>query len=158
MSTDRTCGIIKEYIKKDKRIRLIINNKRLPEGKGYGKWLGYKNSIGKIFGIIDQDNVLQRDDLFSKVEEIFEKNKNLAGILGGVKHDPLDKEIIRYVSFIGTDSFFAYRSTDFLRNIQEFKKIKIDSEEMEGIALTTDNLKITGGNCFFYNKKEYIYT
>src|SRR3989344_6653834 len=65
MSSDKTKEIIKEYIKKDKRIKLIINDKRLPEGKGYGKWLGYKNTIGKTFGIIDQDNILQRNDLFS---------------------------------------------------------------------------------------------
>ncbi len=153
MSTDRTKEIIKEYAKKDKRIKLIINKKRLPEGRGYGKWLGYNNSKGKIFGIIDQDNVLQREDLFSKVVEIFEKNKNLVGILGGVKHDSLDKEITRYISLFGTDSFFAYRSIDFLRNIYDFKKIRINSEEIEKIFLKTDNLSITGGNCFFYNKK-----
>ena len=153
MSTDKTREIIKEYIKKDKRIKLIINNKRLPEGKGFGKWQGFKESKGTVFGIIDQDNILQREDLFFKVKEIFDKNKTIVGILGGVKHDLSDKGIIRYVSLIGTDSFFAYRSIDFLRNIQDFKKIKIGSENVEKVILTTDNLKITGGNCFFYNKK-----
>ncbi len=152
-SVDKTKEIIKEYIKKDRRIKLIINEKKLPEGKGYGKWLGYKNSKGKIFGIIDQDNVIQIKDLFSKVLDIFKKNKNIAGISGGMKHDLKDKEITRYISIIGTDSFFAYKSIDFLRNTQNFKKIKINSEEMEKILLTNDNLKITGGNCFFYNKK-----
>ena len=153
MSSDRTRDIIKDYMQKDKRIKLIINNKRFPEGKGFGKWQGFKESKGKVFGIIDQDNILQRKDLFFKVKEIFNKNKNIAGILGGVKHDPSDKGIIRYVSFIGTDSFFAYRSIDFLRNIQDFKKIKIGSENVEKVILTTNSLKITGGNCFFYNKK-----
>ena len=154
MSSDKTGDIIKEYTKKDKRIRLIINKKRFPEGKGYGKWLGYKNSIGKIFGIIDQDNILQRNDLFSKVKEIFEKNKNLAGILGATKYDSADKKIVRYVSLFGTDSFFAYRSIDFLRNIYDFEKIKLNSENIEKKMLELDNLSITGGNCFFYNKKD----
>lgn len=153
MSIDRTKEIIKEYVKKDKRIKLIINEKKLPEGKGYGKWLGYTNSRGNIFGIIDQDNIIQRNDLFSKAMEIFKKNKNLAGILGRGKYDINDSKVIRYVSLVGTDSFFAYRSIEFLRNIYNFKKIKINSEEMEKIILTTDNLAITGGNCFFYNKK-----
>ncbi len=153
ISSDNTQRIIKEYIKKDKRIKLIINEKKLPEGKGYGKWLGYKNARGEIFGIIDQDNEIQRKDLFFKVKEIFNKNKNLVGILGEVKHDSLDKGILRYISLFGTDSFFAYRSIDFLRNIQDFKKVKIDSENVEKVILTIDNLSITGGNCFFYNKK-----
>lgn len=152
-STDKTREIIKEYMKRDKRIKLIINNKRLPEGKGYGKWIGYENSKGKIFGIIDQDNLLQRGDLFPKVKEIFNKNKNLVGILGGMEHDSKESKLTRYISIVGTDSFFAYRSIDFLRNIQDFKKVKIGSENAEKFILTTDNLKITGGNCFFYNKK-----
>lgn len=152
-SKDKTREIIKEYIKQDKRIKLIINEKKLPEGKGYGKWLGYKNSKGKIFGIIDQDNILQRKDLFFKVKEIFDKNKNLAGILGEVKHNLKDKKITRYISLIGTDSFFAYRSIDFLRNIKDFKKIKVSLKDAKKIILTTDNLAITGGNCFFYSKK-----
>ncbi len=153
-SSDKTREIIKEYIKRDKRIKLIINEKKLPEGKGYGKWLGYTNSRGKIFGIIDQDNILQREDLFSKTIEIFNKNKNIAGILGEVKHNTKDDKVVRYVSLVGTDSFFAYRSIEFLRNIQDFKKVKIGSENVEKFILTKDNLKITGGNCFFYNKKD----
>ncbi len=143
-SWDKTKEIIKEYIKKDKRIKLIINGKKLPEGKGYGKWLGYKNARGEIFGIIDQDNEIQRKDLFFKVAEIFKKNKNLAGILGEMKHDLSDKKITRYISMAGTDSFFAYRSMDFLKNIKNLGG---------KVILKEDNLHITGGNCFFYNKK-----
>ena len=145
MSEDKTQEIIKDYKKKDKRIKLIINKKRLPEGKGFGKWQGFRKSQGKIFGVIDQDNILQREDLFSKVKEIFQKNENIAGVLGGLKYDPRDKNIVKYVSLVGTDSFFAYRSIDFLRNIKE-KWAK------EKIKLQSNNMPLTGGNCFFYSK------
>jgi len=87
MSSDKTREIIKGYIKKDKRIKLIINDKRLPEGKGYGKWLGYENAKGEIFGIIDQDNVLQDRNLFEKAVGIFKKENKILGILGGLTHD-----------------------------------------------------------------------
>ena len=150
MSSDNTQKIIKEYIKKDKRIRLIINNKRLPEGKGYGKWLGYKNAKGKIFGIIDQDNVLQREDLFSKVKEIFNKDKNIAGILGGLTHDKKDKPITRFVALTGGDLFFAYRSIDFLRHIKRFE----NKDSCEVLKMNINNMHLTGGNCFFYLKKD----
>lgn len=152
-SKDKTIRIIQRYLRQDKRIKLLINKKKLPEGKGYGKWLGYKNAKGKIFGIIDQDNILQEKDLFSNVAKIFKENIGLLGILGGLKHDPEDKKIIRYISIFGTDSFFAYRSIDFLKNIKNFEKIKIGSEKIEKIILEKDNLNITGGNCFFYDKK-----
>jgi len=149
MSSDNTQEIIKEYMKKDKRIKLFINKKRLPEGKGFGKWQGFKKAKGKIIGIIDQDNILQRDDLFSEVKKLFEKNKNLAGILGGLRHDLVDETIVRYVSLVGTDSFFAYRSIDFLRNIRDTPKW-VDGT----LKLHRDDFYLTGGNCFFYLKKE----
>lgn len=150
-SSDKTLPIIKGYVKKDKRFKLIHNQKKLPEGKGFGKWLGYTKSKGEIIGIIDQDNILQRNDLFKIVEKTFSKNKKVVGVLGGVKHDSSDKGIVRYVSLTGTDGFFAYRSIDFLRNINEFEK---DSESVERVSLEKDNLSMTGGNCFFYSKKD----
>jgi len=51
---------------------------------------------------------------------------------------------------VGTDSFFAYRSLDFIRNLYNLKR-KIGNES---INLETDNMIITGGNCFFYRKKD----
>lgn len=144
MSSDSTEGITKDYSKKDSRIKLLINKNRLPEGKGNGKWMAFRKAKGRIVGIIDQDNVLQSKDLFSKVISIFKDNKNLVGVLGGLVHDRGDKAVVRYVSLFGTDSFFAYRSVDFLRNF-------FSEEEM---LLTLNNMTLTGGNCFFYLKKD----
>ena len=148
MSSDNTQEIIKDYQRKDKRIKLIINKNRLPEGAGNGKWLGFKKSRGKIIGMIDQDNILQKKDLFENVTKIIGKEKDIVGILGGSKHDKSDKPIVRYVSLFGTDSFFAYRSIDFLRNL------KNQSGKYETFILEEDNMPLTGGNCFFYKKED----
>ncbi len=151
-SSDRTKEIIKSYMKKERRIRLIHNKNKLPEGKGNGKWLGFKKAKGEIFGIIDQDNVLQRKDFFSLVVNLI-KEKNLAGILGGVKHDLSDSQIVRYVALAGTDAFFAYRSIDFIRNIGASGMLKSANGSIEKASLQLDNMAITGGNCFFYSKE-----
>jgi glycosyltransferase involved in cell wall biosynthesis len=40
-SQDNTLEKIKKYMSKDSRVKLIINKKRFPEGKGFGKSLGF---------------------------------------------------------------------------------------------------------------------
>lgn len=147
-SSDGTLDIINRYKKQDKRIKLIMNKNRLPEGTGNGKWLGFNKAKGEIFAIIDQDNVLQRKDLFANVVKLMKKEKNIAGILGGLKHDRKDSPVVRYVALTGTDSFFAYRSIDFLRNLNSGH-----NKEIGKIKLATDNMLLTGGNCFFYLRK-----
>jgi glycosyltransferase involved in cell wall biosynthesis len=149
-SKDRTLDIIKEYQKKDKRVRLLANPKRLPEGKGNGKWLGFRKAMGEIVGIIDHDNVLQDNSLFENVAAIFEKEKDALGILAGLKHDIHDPAIVRFVALYGGDPFFAYRSVDFLRHFQK----QDSSLPYEQIVLQENNLFLTGGNCFFYQKKD----
>ena len=73
-SKDGTISIIRDYQKKDKRIKLLRNKNKFPEGIGNGKWKGFKRSKGNIIGMIDQDNVLQRTDIFSEIIQIFKKN------------------------------------------------------------------------------------
>jgi len=147
MSVDNTLDVVKEYSKKDKRIRWISNKKGLPEGRGYGKWQGYNESKGDIVAIIDQDNILQKTNLFSTVVELFSKEKCIVGILGALKHDSRDEKVTRYISLVGTDSFFAYRSIDFLRNLYP------QSSPIERFTLQQDNMPLTGGNCFFYSRE-----
>jgi glycosyltransferase involved in cell wall biosynthesis len=137
MSSDSTQDVIRQY--KDKRIRLVVNKKGLPEGKGYGKWLGCRMARGNIIGIIDQDNVLQKKNLFSLVVKTLKED--MVGVLGAIQHDLNDEKVVRYTALVGTDSFFAYRSVDFLRNFQSVS------------TLSTDNMSLTGGNCFFYSRK-----
>ncbi|MFA5258565.1 MAG: glycosyltransferase family 2 protein [Candidatus Pacearchaeota archaeon] len=147
-SKDKTLEIIKNY--SDKRIKIINNKNRLPEGVGNGKWLGFKKCRGEIIGFIDQDNELQRKDLLNIIIKTFKQEKNVVGILGGLKHEALSKPVTRYISLIGTDSFFSYRSIDFLRNINDYSI----NNDLDGINIELDNTQLTGGNCFFYKKND----
>jgi glycosyltransferase involved in cell wall biosynthesis len=150
-SEDNTQDIIRRLASQDPRIRLVINPNRLPEGKGNGKWLGFQQADGEIFGIIDQDNVLQRTDLFRKVAEAFDRFPDAAGVLGGLNNDHKDTPVVRYVALFGTDSFFAYRSLDFLRTVEARAVTRVDAD-FESAEMQSDNLSLTGGNCFFYTK------
>tara|TARA_Y100000310_G_C20681611_1_gene816299 strand:+ start:344 stop:1330 length:987 start_codon:yes stop_codon:yes gene_type:complete len=153
-SKDKTIQIIKKYSKTDKRVKLIISNKNFPEGRGSKKWEVCKKTNGKIIGFIDSDNELQDKNFFETLNNIFNDQKNLIGVLGATKHDFKDSSVVRYVSLFGTDSFFAYRSLDFLRNLVNPKKEKINDSIVEIFSMRLDNLLLTGGNCFFYLKKD----
>lgn len=144
MSKDSTPKTVLELSKKDSRIKLIINKKKRPEGKGFGKWQAYKKARGEIIGFIDQDNILQRPSILDETILELENYPNSLGVLAGLTHDSRDKSVVRYVSLFGTDSFFAYRSVDFLKN---FKNSII-------FPMNIVPLPITGGNCFFYRKRD----
>ena len=148
VSADNTQAIIGRYANADQRIKLMINPNRFPEGAGNGKWLGFKAAKGAVLGIIDQDNVIQRNDLFALVVKQF-GDRRITGILAGLKHDLKDAAIIRYISLFGTDSFFAYRSVD---RVTRYRQKSM--EEYERITLDPANLLLTGGNVFFYRMSD----
>jgi glycosyltransferase involved in cell wall biosynthesis len=151
-SKGETIPKLNEYKKKDKRFKIYTGINKQPEGIGNKKWFGFKKAKGQIVGIIDLDNVLQRDDLFDEVVKIFTNKKNVVGILAGLKHDCSDEPIVRFISMFGGDPFFSYRSIDFVRNIQP-ELLEEDTEVYEKIKMKLDNLFLTGGNVFFYDRK-----
>ena len=61
-STDNTITIIEEYMKNDKRIRLIKNNKN--KKILYSKSIGALNSKGEYIVQLDQDDMFIREDVF----------------------------------------------------------------------------------------------
>lgn len=142
-SSDGSIDYIKDLAKINKRIRYIHNKNRLPEGKGNGKWLGYKLAKGEVFAIIDQDNILQRKDLFEKVQAILKNNSSAMLVSAGLKNNKKSNHVARYVSLYGTDSFLAYRSLDFLRRIQK-------NSDIEKFKIKKDNMTLVGSNCLFY--------
>jgi glycosyltransferase involved in cell wall biosynthesis len=155
MSQDDTQNLIQEYAARDSRVRLVINENRLPEGQGNGKWLGARAARGEFLAVIDQDNVLQRPDLFAAALTLLGQDTHLVGVLGGLTHDLHDSRVVRFVSLFGTDAFFAYRSVDFLRSVgSNVREGSIAGVACELIPMSLDNLPLTGGNCFFYRKGE----
>ena len=149
-SDKKTLETLKKFENKYKNIRLIKNPAKLPEGTGRGKWLGFRESIGEIFGVIDQDNELIGKDCLKNLIKPFE-NKEIFGVACRLylkKKDNLTNQII---SLMGTDGFLAYRSLDYLINTNKLN-LK-ETKEYSILELKKDNLIVTGGNCFFYRRE-----
>ena len=146
-SADATREIAARYAQSHPIVRQLDNPNRLPEGHGNGKWLGYTQATGAVLAFIDQDNVLQRDDLFAEAVAQL-RDRPVLGVLGGLSHDRNDAPVVRYVAMVGTDSFFAYRSLDFLRTIWPVPAAPSE------YPMDRDNMCLTGGNCFFYRRRD----
>lgn len=143
---------LNRYSKKDKRFRVFTGINKQPEGVGNKKWFGFKKAKGKIVGIVDLDNILQKKTLFKEVADVFTTQENVTGVLAGLKHDPSDTPIVRFVAMFGGDPFFSYRSVDFIRNVRGDLIVE-ETPQYEKIKMKPDNVFLTGGNVFFYDKK-----
>jgi len=145
-STDSTLSLLKEY-----KVKVINNKNQLPEGKGMGKFLGYKAAKGEYIAFIDEDNELQGRNWLKEMLIPLIEDKEIFGCacrLAVIKNDSL---INQYLSLIGTDPFAAYRSLDGMLGL---KTIKLDDKgDYFEYNITLKNLIITGGNCFIYRKK-----
>jgi len=149
-SNPETLKIIEEYKAKFKNIRVFHNKNRLPEGYGNGKWMGWKKCRGEFVFIVDQDNELQGKNCLDEMLKPFKEG--VFGCACRLALNPNDNLTNKYISLIGTDPFFAYRSLDGIINL---KKIGEDIKDFTIVQLNKNNLLITGGNCFIY-KKKYI--
>jgi len=148
-SDRETLALLDAYVKKYSFMKFIKNKKKLPEGEGNGKWLAYKHSKGEFIAIVDQDNELQGDNWINDI--LIPLNKeNIFGCLSMAIVQPNDSLTTQYVGLTGTDPFFAYRSIEGLINL---KKIGEEKKDYFLIKLDSDNLLVTGGNCFVYNAK-----
>lgn len=105
-STDGTLEIIKNYIEKDKRIKLIKSEKK---SYGYQMNLGMDASSGKYIGIVETDDYV-RPEMFKNLYEIAEKN-NVDFIKADFyrfNHDEEGKEIL-YLNKLTDDISFYNR-------------------------------------------------
>ena len=73
-STDNSLDILKEYAKKDSRIKIIKNEKNI--GVGLSRNKGLNLASGEYIHFIDPDDWLE-PDVYSKLMSILEHNKNL---------------------------------------------------------------------------------
>lgn len=147
-SDKETLATIESYKNRFKEIKILHNKKRLPEGYGKGKWLGWKECIGEYVLIIDQDNELQEKDCVSSMIEILDK-EDVFGCACRLAIKKQDNLTNRYVALVGTDPFLAYRSIDGVINLKKIGENKGDYVVFE---IDKENLIITGGNCFMYRK------
>jgi len=148
-SDRETLEVLESFRKKFRNIVKIFNNKkRLPEGYGKGKWLGWKKCTGEVVFIVDQDNEFQGEENIHEMLKPFEKEE-VFGVACRLMLKHEDNLTNQYVALVGTDPFMAYKSLDGLINL---KKIGEDKGGYTLIEIKKENLMITGGNCFAYRK------
>ena len=150
MSSDiETLNYLK-VLKKNRKLKIITNKLQFPEGKGFGKSQGFDKSLGDFVLFIDQDNELQERDYLTKAVEIFKKEKDIFGIGYRLLLKKEDNLTNRYLSLVGTDPFFGYRSLDFLIHT---KRLNIQKKrDYSIVTIKKERPIITGGNCFFYRR------
>lgn len=93
MSTDRSIEIIKENIKKDKRIKLIQVKKKLNAANARN--LGIKEAQGKYIAYLDSDDLWVNDKLEKQVK--FMKKNNCAFSYTGYAFADINGKPINYV-------------------------------------------------------------
>ncbi|EKF9006808.1 glycosyltransferase family 2 protein, partial [Campylobacter jejuni] len=69
-STDGTLEVLKNYEKKDKRLRVIISDKK---SYGYQMNLGIKEAKGEYLGIVESDDYI-KTNMYERLYEIAKKN------------------------------------------------------------------------------------
>ncbi len=150
-SNNETLKLLNEFEAKYPFIKIVKNRNKLPEGYGKGKWLGWKKAQGEFVLIIDQDNELKSSRVFERFINIFSKEKEIFGIACKLYLEKKDTLTNQYIALQGTDPFLAYRSIDGIIRLNNLDIIK--KEDYGILKIKKENLIITGGNCFIYNKQ-----
>lgn len=143
-----TIDIIKKYTSNFSNIKCLNNKKRFPEGHGRGKWLGWRKCKYDYVAILDQDNELIGEDCLREMMRPFE-TEDIFGCACRLHTDHKDSLTNQYVSLVGTDPFFAYRSLDGM-DISNFQKKNKKNYFL--VNINPKNPIITGGNFFIYKK------
>jgi len=130
--------------------KVINNPKQYPEGKGKGKWLGFRKAKGEITIFIDSDNKLVEKDWLKKMVTplIIDKEVNFCICrMAVIKSDKMSN---RYLSLIGTDPVAAYKSIDSLLALKKLRLV--DKGDYYTYRITPENFIITGGYYFAVKK------
>jgi len=145
-STDGTIKLAKKM-----RVKVIHNPARYPEGKGRGKWLGFKKARNEIVVFIDSDNKLVEKDWIRKMVMPLISDDEVNFCICRMAIVKSDKAVNRYLSLIGTDPVVAYRSIDSLLALRRLRLI--DKGDYYFYKITPKNFIITGGYYFAVKKK-----
>lgn len=108
-STDGSFEICKEYVNKDKRIRLINQNNK---GVSWATYNGLKNAKGEYIAFADHDDYLL-PDLFSELLSYFSEEIDISCCS---RIDLYDKDIYEY-QWEGIKKTFKYSGKEALENL-----------------------------------------
>lgn len=144
-SIDNTIKVCKEL-----GVRVIHNKEKLPEGKGRGKWLGFREARGEVVIFVDSDNKpVQKDWIRQMVKPLME-NSEVNFVICRMAVVKTDIILNRYLSLIGTDPFTSYNSIDPLLALGKLKLN--DKGDYYTYKITPERFIITGGYYFAIKK------
>ena len=145
-SSDGTIEVCKKL-----GVKVIHNPEQYPEGKGRGKWLGFRKAKGEIVIFVDSDNKLVEKDWIKQMVNPLLVDESVNFSISRMLINKKDKMINRYLSLIGTDPVAAYKSIDALLALKKLNLI--DKGDYYVYDITTKNFIITGGYYFTVRKK-----
>lgn len=105
-SNDKTLDICREFMKKNKNIKLLHNSAKLSEGRGMSKDIGVNASEGKIIIFLDHDNIILHKDWLEKILYPF-KDKKIMASQSFLQYRENDSNFLKYVNAIGVEDPFA---------------------------------------------------
>ncbi len=145
-SSDGTLKLLKKY-----KVKIIHNKKQFPEGPGMGKFQGVKKAKGQIIAFIDQDNKLIGKNCLKELVYPLIKDKKIFGVACKLYINKKDNITNRYLSYVGTDPFAAYRS---LEGRMALDRINLKNEgKYYTYDIKLNNCLCTGGNVFLVRKE-----
>lgn len=105
-SSDSTIGIVKEFMKKHKNMKLLHNPLKLSEGRGMSKDMGVKEARGEVVVFLDHDNIILEKTWLKWILEPFEDKKIMASqsLLQPRSGDPA---FLQYINAVGVEDPFA---------------------------------------------------
>ena len=71
-SSDETVSLIKEFVKKDNRVKLFVND--INSGAGHSRNVGLEMSKGRFIAFLDSDDLWLKDKLKEQVDFMLKKN------------------------------------------------------------------------------------
>jgi len=145
-STDGTIELAKKM-----GVKVINNPAKLPEGRGRGKWLGFRKAKGEIVIFVDSDNKLVEKDWLKQMVSPLINDPNVNFAICRMSVVKSDKLINRYLSLMGTDPIAGYKSIDSLLALRKLKLV--DKGDYYTYTITPKNFIITGGFYFAVKKK-----
>lgn len=152
-SKDRTLYIIKEYMKKNKQIRLLHNPKKLSEGKGMSKDMGINSAVGEIVILLDHDNIILKESWLSEIVSPF-KDKHIMASQSLLNYREKDTNFLKYVNSIGVEDPFAIPYSLVAQVQLNPRKFKlIDNYYL--YTLDKENVLFGGANGCAFRKKVF---
>ena len=164
-STDNSEKIIKRYMKKEKKIRYIIQENK---GPGIARKNGFKEAKGDLLFFVDSDDCLPNKNSLYEIDDIFKKNNidilffkfvrnvNCKEYVVNTFYDDKLQEGIHDISYINNHRVGgALWNKIFKRKIMK-EEFFLDANNFEDYFTTYSYLNEC--NNFYYTKKVYYYS